>query len=114
MHVVGSSLILIGALFALLAGWGQLRFHDVFVRMHVATKPATLGLALVLLGAAMQAEGLAPTSKLLLAIVLQFVTAPVSAHLIGRAAHQAGAADDLDLVVDDLENDLAGEAPTKE
>jgi multicomponent Na+:H+ antiporter subunit G len=110
MRTVASLLILSGAVFALLAGLGQLRFRDLFVRMHVATKPATLGLALVLAGAAIRADGIAPSTKLVLAIVLQFVTAPVAAHLVGRAAHQAGAADDLDLVVDDLARDEATEA----
>lgn len=97
-----SVLILLGAVLALLAGVGQLRFRDVFVRMHVATKPATLGLALVLLGALLRADGVAPSVKLGLAIVIQLVTAPVAAHLVGRAAYRAGEAEGLDLVVDDL------------
>jgi multicomponent Na+:H+ antiporter subunit G len=107
MRALASSLILLGSVFALLAGLGQLRFRDVFVRMHVATKPATLGLALVLLGAAIRADGIAPSSKLLLAIGLQFLTAPVAAHLVGRAAHQSGDAEDVGLVVDDLARDEA-------
>jgi multicomponent Na+:H+ antiporter subunit G len=97
-------LILIGALFAAIAGWGQVRYdRDVFIRMHFATKPATLGMALALLGAAILAPTLSTTSKLLLAIVLQFVTIPVAAHLVGRAAHQAGEAEGLGQVVDELE-----------
>ena len=51
MRTFASVLILAGSAFALLAGWGQVRMHDLFVRMHVATKPPTLGLALVLTGA---------------------------------------------------------------
>ena len=78
MRILASSLILVGSVFALIAGWGQLRFRDVYVRIHVATKPATLGLALVLLGALIRADGIAPSAKLGLAIALQFVTAPVA------------------------------------
>ena len=102
MRILASGLVLFGAAFAMLAGLGVLRFRDVFVRMHVATKPSTLGLMLVLTGALIRADGLAPSFKLALAIVLQFLTAPVAAHLVGRAAYQAGAADDADLVVDEL------------
>lgn len=102
MHVFASALMVIGALFALIGAWGQIRFDDVFVRIHLATKPATLGLALVLTGALIEADGIAPIVKLALAIALQFATAPIAGHLIGRAAHLAGEADDLDLVVDDL------------
>lgn len=98
----GSVLMVIGAGFAVLGAWGQLRFSDVFVRIHLATKPATLGLALVLTGALLHIDGVAPTAKLALAIALQFATAPIAGHLIGGAAHLAGEADDLDLVVDDL------------
>lgn len=107
MRLLASSLILAGSVFALLAGLGQLRYRDVFVRMHVATKPATLGLALVLAGAAIRVDGVAPSTKLVLAIVLQFLTAPIAAHLVGRAAHRTGAADGLDLVSDDLTRDEA-------
>lgn len=102
MDAVAAALILVGSAFAALAGLGQFRYRDVFVRMHVATKPATLGLGLVLTGALLAADGVAPSAKLALAVALQFLTAPVAAHLIGRAAYQAGATRDLDLVIDEL------------
>ena len=102
MRILASSLILVGSVFALIAGWGQLRFRDVYVRIHVATKPATLGLALVLLGALIRADGIAPSAKLGLAIALQFVTAPVSAHLVGRAVYRASGSKEFDLVLDEL------------
>jgi multicomponent Na+:H+ antiporter subunit G len=102
MDQFGALLILLGSTFALVAGLGVLRFRDVFIRMHVATKPATLGLLLVLTGALLRADGLAPATKLGLAIVLQFLTAPVAAHLVGRATYHAGGLDDVELEVDEL------------
>ena len=102
METLGGILILAGAVFAAIAGIGQLRYDDVFVRIHVATKPATIGLMLVLGGALLTADGIAPSVKLGLAIGLQFLTAPVAAHLVGRAAYRAGVARNLDLVVDEL------------
>ena len=111
MRLLASSLILVGSVFALIAGWGQLRFRDVYVRIHVATKPATLGLALVLLGALIRADGIAPSAKLGLAIALQLVTAPVSAHLVGRAVYRASGSKEFDLVLDELADPPGGDAP---
>jgi multicomponent Na+:H+ antiporter subunit G len=90
VEVVASGLILVGALLALIAAAGLQRFGDVFARMHTATKPATLGLALVLLGAAVAVPTPGPVAKLLLVIIFQFLTAPIGAHLVGRATFRAG------------------------
>lgn len=83
-------LILAGVALSVTAGLGLHRFPDVFARMHSATKPATLGLVLVLAGAAIRMEARGDVAKLLLVIALQFLTAPVGAHMVGRAAYRAG------------------------
>lgn len=89
-EVVAAVLIIPGALLALLAGIGLFRFEDVFSRMHAASKPATLGLALVLGGATLLVDDIGSVTKLVLVIGLQFVTAPVGGHLVGRSTHRAG------------------------
>lgn len=89
-EVVGWTLILAGVLLTILAGIGLLRFPDVFARMHAATKPAILGLVLVLGGTAMLVDQPGDRVKLLLVAAFQLVTAPVAAHMVGRAAHRAG------------------------
>lgn len=104
LDVLSSVLLLLGVAFALLAGLGLLRFPDVFSRMHAATKPATLGLLCVVLGAALQMEDGSDAVKLLLVGAFQFLTAPVAAHMIGRAAYRSGAGDRAHLVVDELED----------
>lgn len=88
MAIVGWLSIVAGSLLALLAAVGLQRFDDVFARMHAATKPATLGLVLVLGGASLIVPGPGVLAKLFLVILLQFVTAPVAAHLVGRAAYR--------------------------
>ncbi|MGH9153349.1 MAG: monovalent cation/H(+) antiporter subunit G [Acidimicrobiales bacterium] len=88
--VVSSALLVAGTSLAVIAGIGLQRFPDVFARMHAATKPATLGLVLVLAGAALRMERAGEVAKLLLVVALQFVTAPVGAHMVGRAAYRAG------------------------
>lgn len=91
VDVISAVFLLVGALLAVIAGAGLNRFDDVFARMHAATKPATLGLALVLLGAALRMPDAGSVAKLLLVIALQFATAPVGSHLVGRAAYRTGA-----------------------
>lgn len=88
MDILGWLLIVAGSLLALLAAVGLQRFDDVFARMHSATKPATLGLILILGGAGLVVPRPGVLAKLFLVILLQFVTAPVAAHLVGRAAYR--------------------------
>lgn len=84
-------LIGLGVLLILLAGIGVLRFPDVLTRANAATKATGLGLAAVLAGAAIQIG--TPRAYLTLgaAVLVQFATAPVSGHVIGRAAYRSGA-----------------------
>lgn len=100
--VVGSVLLLTGVALALVAGVGLLRFPDVFSRMHAATKPATLGMLLVMVGAALATDDVGNRTRLLLVAAFQFLTAPVAAHMIGRAAYRSGVGGLSDLVVDEL------------
>lgn len=99
--VVSAIFLLSGASLSLVAGIGVLRLPDVFARMHAATKPATLGLVLLAIGAAFAVGSVAGWLTLSLVVALQFLTAPAGAHLVGRAAARAGIARDH-LVADDL------------
>lgn len=101
MELVASVLLVVGSSLAAIAALGLQRFRDVFARMHAATKPATLGLVLVLTGAALVVGGIGPVTKLVLVIMLQFVTAPVGAHLVGRATFRTGTELDPDTVFDE-------------
>ena len=83
--------MLSGAVIAVIAAIGLHRLPDVYARMHVATKPATLGITLCLTGAALRADSTSTATKLVLAIVFQLVTTPAAGHLLGRAAHAARA-----------------------
>ena len=106
MDVVAAVLLLCGATLSLVGALGLHRFPDVFSRMHAATKPATLGTALVLSGVLIAGD-LPPgaRAKLVIAIIFQFLTAPVGSHMIGRAAYRTGMPGVDDLVIDDLGDD---------
>ncbi|TVR75055.1 MAG: monovalent cation/H(+) antiporter subunit G [Sphaerobacteraceae bacterium] len=79
-----------GAALMLLAGIGILRMPDLFTRMHVATKSATLGVGCVLTAVAIFFGDVGVFTRALLVILFFFLTAPVGAHLIGRAGYIVG------------------------
>lgn len=103
LDVISAVLLLSGAFISLVAAIGLHRLPDLYSRVHAATKPATLGISLCLSGAALQVEDLSHVTKIILAIGLQLLTAPVSAHLLGRSAHEAGAAKSEHTVIDQLD-----------
>ena len=90
LDVVGAVLVVLGALLALAAAVGLLRLPDVASRMHAATKPQTAGLVLVVLGTALLLRTSADVWMLLLVGAFQLITAPVTAHLVGRLAYSSG------------------------
>ncbi len=94
-------LITAGALLMLLAGVGVLRFPDALTRASAATKATGLGVALILVGVAMAIGTPSAAVKIAVAIVLQFATAPLAGHVIGRAAYRSGAPLWEGTVVDD-------------
>ena len=90
LQIVGSTLLVAGALVTLLAALGLLDFPSSLARMHAATKSASLGLALVALGAGIAAESAGLFGVGALVAVFMFLTAPVSGHMLGRASYFAG------------------------
>ncbi|MGD9972483.1 MAG: monovalent cation/H(+) antiporter subunit G [Desulfatirhabdiaceae bacterium] len=83
-------MLLAGALFSLVAAVGVMRLPDLLVRMHAATKAGALGAGLIFLGVALVDMETGVTLRALAAICFLLLTAPVSAHLIGRAAYRSG------------------------
>jgi multicomponent Na+:H+ antiporter subunit G len=78
---------LAGASFALLAALGVLRMPDAFMRMQTSTKASTLGLGLLLVGAAAQVSDVASIVRLGSIGAFLMLTTPVAAHVIARAAY---------------------------
>ena len=85
---ISSLLILSGAFFCLVAGIGVIRLNDVFARMHAATKAGTLGLALICIAVMVQAQTWLQVAEALFVFLFMIASAPVGAHLIGRAAYR--------------------------
>ncbi len=83
-------LMLGGAFFMVVAALGVLRMPDLLMRMHAATKAGTLGAGMVLIAVAIHYGELGITMRAIATVVFLFLTAPVAAHMIGRAAYFVG------------------------
>lgn len=83
--VIVSVLLLIGSFFILVGAIGLVRLPDFFMRLHGPTKSTTLGVGGILLAAIVHAAGRDFSLRELLIALFLFVTAPVSAYLLGQA-----------------------------
>jgi len=92
--------VVVGGAFTAIAGLGVLRFGDVFMRMHASTKAGTLGVGSIMIGTAIGASGEGAIARAVLIIAFILLTAPVAAHLVGRAAWRNGTplADDGEVI----------------
>jgi multicomponent Na+:H+ antiporter subunit G len=95
-------LLVLGALFMLLAALGLVRLPDLYLRMSATSKAATLGAALVLLGVALHFGSAAVVGRALVIVAFLFLTAPVAAHAIGRAGYRRGSPPWSGTLVDEL------------
>lgn len=79
-----------GAIFVLMAAIGIVRMPDTYLRISVTTKAATLGVGMLMIAAGIYFAEIAIVTKVLAIILFLLLTAPVSAHLIGRASYFSG------------------------
>jgi multicomponent Na+:H+ antiporter subunit G len=100
-EILGSLVILAGALFLFSAGLGVLRMPDSYNRIQTGTKASTLGTILVLIGMGIYHP--AWIGKLLLLIFFVLLTNPVSSHALARASHRRGVHKTSRTVVDELD-----------
>jgi multicomponent Na+:H+ antiporter subunit G len=87
---ITAAMLIAGGVFVCLAGLGVVRMPDVYVRMHAATKAGTLGAGMILAAVAVHFADGGVAVRAVAAIVFLLITAPVAAHMIGRAAYRTG------------------------
>ncbi len=102
LDVIALVLIALGALLCLSAAIGLVRFRDVPTRLHAATKPQVLGMVLICLAIALSLRSWPVVAFLVPVVLVQFATAPLSAHMVGRQAYRNGTIDRHSLRVDEL------------
>ncbi len=105
-EIITALFLVLGSLFSFVAALGMLRLPDTVMRMHAATKAGALGAGLILIGEAIFFAELGIALRALAAITFLLLTAPVAAHLIGRAAYWTGIQLSSRTWVDHLGEDL--------
>ena len=89
MVLVTAILIILGSFFSFASGLGLARMPDVFTRMHAGTKVGTLGSGLVMAAAAFHFGDPGVVVRCILIVFFLLTTAPIAAHMIGRAAYRS-------------------------
>jgi multicomponent K+:H+ antiporter subunit G len=91
-EIILSVLVLLGALFTFVGSLSLVRFKDFYTRLHGPTKATTLGVGCLLIASSIffsiTGEGLS-LHEILVSLFL-FITAPISAHLLAKAALHQG------------------------
>ncbi|WP_295405386.1 Na+/H+ antiporter subunit G [uncultured Thiocystis sp.] len=88
LEILLSALILIGALFTFIGSLGLARLGDFYTRLHGPTKATTLGVGSLLIASMIHfsTQGNGASFHEVLVTIFLFITAPVSAHLLSKAA----------------------------
>ncbi|MEE2732606.1 Na+/H+ antiporter subunit G [Ketobacter sp.] len=90
LEAFASFLLLTGGVFILIGALGMVKLPDFYTRLHAPTKATTLGIGCILVASvmlhALRGEGLS-IQELVISLFL-FITAPVSAYMVAKAALQ--------------------------
>jgi len=108
-EVISSFFLLIGMIVFFTDSFGFWRFDNVLMRMHAATKGSTIGLGSILIGVMVHFGEQTIILKLVTLILIFFLTAPVGAQAMARAAYRTNEALRSSLTVDDLERHRTGD-----
>lgn len=90
IEVLVSILLLMGASLMVLAAVGVLRLPDLPTRMHATTKAGALGAMLTMGGVAFYFADSIVVARAIAIVIFIFLTAPIAAHVIGRAGYFTG------------------------
>lgn len=100
----GCVLLVLGALFSLIAAIGVFRLPDLYTRMHAASKAGAVGGGLVLLAVSLVCFDVGVALRAIMGFVFLLLTTPVSAHLLARASYRTSDQSPEHLVVDELKS----------
>lgn len=90
VDLLSAVFLLAGTLFVFVAALGVVRLPDVPMRMHASTKAGTLGVMLIAIAMVFIYPELSIFARALALVLFMLLTAPVAAHMMGRAAYQSG------------------------
>jgi multicomponent K+:H+ antiporter subunit G len=103
LEIICSILLIIGGLFILLGSYSMVKLPDFYTRLHGPTKSSTLGVGALIVAAIIfsASDGSVSFKELIIALFL-FITAPVAAHMLAKAALHAQAKQRKDSVNNEL------------
>ncbi|MEZ5323308.1 MAG: monovalent cation/H(+) antiporter subunit G [Microthrixaceae bacterium] len=84
---MGEVVALVGSVFVLVSAIGVVRFDDVLARLHALSKASTLGVLLILGGAAVDLQHINDVTSVVLASVLHLLMSPPAANMLSRATY---------------------------
>lgn len=90
LDYVDDALLITGGFLMLLSAIGILRMPDLLSRMQTATKASSLGLGTVILAVAIHFGDPFVIIRAVAIITFGFITVPIAAHMLGRAAYFVG------------------------
>lgn len=90
IDTIAAILVLVGGFFSLVAGIGLYRLPDLYLRMHAATKAGTLGGGIILIAVAFHSQETEVIARAAVGVIFLLITAPIGAHLLGRAGYLSG------------------------
>lgn len=105
IEVVISILLIIGVTIRMLASIGLLRFGDVYMRMHSATKGSTLAVLFILAASVLFFGDSLIAIKLIALSFIYFFTAPTGSQVLAHASHVAGVPKVKETWIDELPDD---------
>lgn len=87
-----SLLVVVGAGFTFIGSLGLVRFKDFYTRLHSPTKATTLGVGCLLVASSVffSVTGAGLSLHEILVSLFLFITAPITAHLLAKAALHLG------------------------
>lgn len=88
LEIVLAILIILGGFFTLVGSIGLFKLPDFYMRLHGPTKASTLGVGAILIASSVYFSSKSGDISLheVLVTLFLFITAPVSAHLMAKAA----------------------------
>ncbi|MGB5447190.1 MAG: Na+/H+ antiporter subunit G [Psychromonas sp.] len=103
LEIICSILLIIGGLFILLGSYSMVKLPDFYTRLHGPTKASTLGVSSVIIAAIVFSarDGSVSLKELIISLFL-FITAPVAAHMLAKAALHIQVKQRKDSVNDEL------------
>lgn len=102
LDVLAGVFVVVGAFLSLAAGIGLIRFPDAIARMHATTKPQIAGITFIIAAIVLQDRTWQTFWILFAVLFFQLLTAPIAAHMVGRAGYRTGIMKRERIFVDEL------------